>query len=173
MLHHPTWHHSRIEEGESMSSIIKSISLDPQTAELAKRIPNFSRFVRECLIRHHFTKEGVNLQCMREDDESQLCNPYSTVKGRCLSCWPAGPPPHEAWRAYRRKPVLTDSGMIIEAKPDYMVHELVQEAAEDANPPIFGFEDMIIEGNAKPTKKDRQVSMAQRLWGGTLKFWKK
>jgi len=146
-----------------MSSIIKSISLDPQTAELASRIPNFSRFVRECLIRHHFTKEGVNLQCMREDDDSQLCNPYSTVKGRCLSCWPAGPPPIEAWRAYRRKPVLTDSGMIIERRPDYMVHELVQEAAEEANPPIFGFEDMIIEGNAKPKKPAPKRSFLQRL----------
>jgi len=146
-----------------MSSIIKSISLDPQTAELASRIPNFSRFVRECLIRHHFTKEGVNLRCMREDDDSRLCNPYSTVKGRCMSCWPAGPPPHEAWTTYLRKPFLTDSGMVLEPNLDYMDHILVQESAVDANPPIFGFEDMIIEGNAKPKKPAPKRSFLQRL----------
>ncbi|HIA04787.1 MAG TPA: hypothetical protein EYN66_23315 [Myxococcales bacterium] len=58
---------------------------------------------------------------------------------------------------------MTDSGMIIEAKPDYMVHQLVQEAAEDANPPIFGFEDMIIEGNAKPKKKKKRRSIISRM----------
>jgi len=157
-----------------LSSIIKSISLDPQTAELASRIPNFSRFVRECLIRHHYTKEGINIQCMREDDESQLCNPYSTVKGRCVSCWPAGPPPNPAWSSYCRKPLWTESGsLLLDPNPAYMDHVLVQEAAEEANPPVFSFEDMTISGNAKPTKKERRVSWARRLWGGTSRFWSK
>ena len=53
--------------------------------------------------------------------------------------------------------------MVIEAKPDYMVHELVQEAAVEANPPLFGFEDMIIEGNAKPKKPAPKRSFLQRL----------
>lgn len=156
-----------------MSSIIKSISLDPQTADLAQRIPNFSKFVRECLIRHHFTKEGVNLQCMREDDESPLCNPFSVVKGRCVSCWPAGPPPHDAWSTYCRKPLYTDSGsLLLEPNPDYMDHALVQWHAEGANPPVFSFEDMIIEGNAKPSKRERKRMKFRHFFWSTYKVWR-
>jgi len=152
-----------------MSSIIKSISLDPQTAHLAAQVPNFSRFVRECLIRHHLDSGGKYGQCKREDDEAKLCLPM--VKPRCMKCWPAGPPPHEAWVAYVREPRTHDpygkelSKYQIEAyaNPDFMNHDLVQAAALEANPHLFDFEDMVIEGNAKPTARQKR-SKIRRLW---------
>lgn len=150
-----------------MSSIIKTISLDPQTAQLAKNIPNFSRFVRECLIRHFLHEGGSYGQCKREDDDAKLCLPM--VAPRCMKCWPAGPPPHDAWVAYVKKPQTHDPygkklGPYAQVKnPDYMDHVLVQEAAIEANPRLFDFEDMIIEGNAKPTRRQKK-SRIRRLW---------
>ena len=32
---------------------VTTISLDEKTAQIAKQMPNFSHFVRECLLRHH------------------------------------------------------------------------------------------------------------------------
>jgi len=148
-----------------MTSIIKSISLDPQTAQLAQNVPNFSRFVRECLIRHHLSKGGEWGLCKREDEESKLCLPMK--KPRCLKCWPAGPPPGEAWTAYVRKPLTHDpygkklGPYVQKHNPDYMDHVLVQEAALEANPALFDFEDMIIEGNAKPKKRQKKGIIAR------------
>ena len=150
-----------------MTSIIKSISLDPQTAELARQVPNFSRFVRECLLRHPRSSGGEWIQCKREDEEAKLCLPM--VKPRCLKCWPAGRPPQEAWIAYVRKPRTHDPygkklGRFAEVhNPDYMDHVLVQEAALEANPALFSFEDMIIEGNAKPAKKPKKPNPIRQL----------
>ncbi|HIA01469.1 MAG TPA: hypothetical protein EYN66_06095 [Myxococcales bacterium] len=138
-------------------SIIKSISLDAQTSELASRIPNLSRFVRECLIRHFIDGGGEWIQCKREGDDGKLCIP--TVKPLCRKCWPCGPPPTTAWANYVRQPRTHDvrgkrlSKYMEEKNPDYMDHVVVQEAAEEANPKVFSFEDMVIEGNAKPSKK--------------------
>ena len=152
-----------------MPSIIKSISLDPQTAQLAAQVPNFSRFDRECLIRHHLEDGGKWGLCKREDEDSKLCLPM--VKPRCLKCWPAGKPPHEAWVAYVRKPQTHDPyGKELSvyqkadnANPDYMNHDLVQQAALDSNPALFDFEDMKIEGNAKPAPRTKK-SKIRRLW---------
>lgn len=150
-----------------MTSIIKSISLDPKTAELAQQVPNFSRFVRECLIRHHLSEGGEWVQCKREGEDGKLCLPM--VKPRCLKCWPAGPPPHEAWVAYVRKPQTHDPygkklGPYARTyNPDYMDHVLVQEAALEVNPALFSFKDMIVEGNAKPAKRPKKSNPIRQL----------
>ena len=150
-----------------MSSIIKSISLDPQTAHLASKLPNFSRVVRECLIRHHLTEGGEWGLCKREDEDSKRCLPM--VKPRCVKCWPAGPPDSASWTAYVRAPRTHDpygkelSRYMQEPNPEYMDHELVQDRALKVNPAIFSFEDMILEGNAKPTKKAKRRSIIRRM----------
>lgn len=144
-----------------MASIIKSISLDPQTAQLASQVPNFSRFVRECLIRHHLDSGGEWGQCKRVDEEAKLCIP--TVKPRCMKCWPGGPPSPEAWSDYVRKPSNMQSKYASNPNPDYMDHILVQENAQDNNPALFSFEDMKIQGNAKPATRIRK-SKIRRLW---------
>ncbi|HIB69875.1 MAG TPA: hypothetical protein EYO33_33565 [Phycisphaerales bacterium] len=149
-------------------SIVKSVSLDPHTAELASRIPNFSRFVRECLIRHFIDGGGEWLQCKREDDDSRLCIPMQ--EPRCMKCWPCGPPPREAWIAYVRPPRTHDaygkelSKFMIEPNPDYMDHTVVLEAAEAENPKLFSFEDMTIKGNAKPQPKPAKPKGWLRRW---------
>tara|TARA_Y100000310_G_C20688747_1_gene820802 strand:- start:1096 stop:1566 length:471 start_codon:yes stop_codon:yes gene_type:complete len=150
-----------------MASIIKSISLDPQTAQLASQVPNFSRFVRECLIRHHLACGGAWAKCERENDEDKLCLPMKTP--RCLKCWPAGPPPREAWTTYVRAPRTHDpygkplGKYTRTVNPDYMNHELVQAAALEANPALFDFKDMVIEGNAKPKSKKKRRSFIGKL----------
>ncbi len=152
-------------------SIIKSVSLDANTAELASRIPNFSRFVRECLIRHFIDGGGEWVQCKREDENAKLCIPMH--KPRCMKCWPCGEPPREAWLAYVRAPRLHDasgkelSPYMAQPNPDFMDHVVVQEAAEAANPKLFSFEDMVVEGNAKPAStKVKPKGWLRRLFSG-------
>lgn len=140
-----------------VAQIIKSISLDPQTAELSSRIPNFSKFVRECLIRHHLSEGNEWIQCKREGDDGKLCLPM--VEPRCMKCWPSGPPPQDAWLNYCRKPQTHDAygkelGKYVQVhNPDFMDHDLVREIAEEANPKTFSFDDLDMTGNAKPKKK--------------------
>ena len=149
----------------SLTSIIKSISLDPQTAELARNVPNFSRFVRECLIRHHLKDGGEWGLCKRESQDEKL----PMIKPRCLKCWPAGPPAQEDWRNYVRQPRTHDpygkklSVYMREDNPAFMDHELVQAQALAANPALFTFDDMIIEGNAKPKKRAKRRSIISRV----------
>ena len=50
-----------------------------------------------------------------------------------------------------------------EPNPDYMDHTLVQEAAEEVNPVLFSFDDMIVEGNAKPEKRKVRRSIISRM----------
>ena len=72
-----------------MSRIIKTIALDEKTAEIAKSLPNFSHFVRECLYRHsaRFYDECTRNKNWRGTDR---CNPLQ--QPTCWSCWPNGSP---------------------------------------------------------------------------------
>ena len=75
----------------------KTISLDEDTAQIADRLPNFSRFVRQCLLRHarsgvpgvgngphdgHIAPESARIWGETKDK----CNPMHK-KGRCPICW--------------------------------------------------------------------------------------
>ena len=75
----------------------KTISLDEDTAKIADRMPNFSRFVRQCLLRH--AAQGVNQSRGQYDgrhkapEEARIwgetkdkCNPRHK-NGRCALCW--------------------------------------------------------------------------------------
>lgn len=75
----------------------KTISLDEDTAKIADRLPNFSRFVRQALLKHaaHAT-EGLPI--VTKDDHiapesariwgetKDKCNPQHR-RGRCPACW--------------------------------------------------------------------------------------
>jgi glutaredoxin len=172
-----------------MSSIIKSVSLDPEAAARAKRIPNFSRFVRECLRRHDqaMNPDDPFSSCRTEGDE--LCNPLTpdSQGGRCMYCWPAGPPPKADWSAYLYQSELSetlihkydsndgtgtrhldfrvgDEYQVItrEAHPHYQDREWILQRARDTNPTLFDFEDMVIVGNAKPKSKPKRRSLIRR-----------
>jgi len=74
----------------------KTISLDEDTAKIAARLPNFSRFVRQCLVRH--ASEAVNHGDLKQDphvapseariwgETKDKCNPLHRL-GRCPTCW--------------------------------------------------------------------------------------
>ena len=80
--------------------IIKTVSLDENSAKIAGQLPNFSHFVRECLYRYA-SNFGVG-ECTREslDDFQGLCNPF--VQPVCFACWPFGAPPRSSVRQYRQ-----------------------------------------------------------------------
>jgi len=71
----------------------KTISLDEDTAKIAERLPNFSRFVRQCLVRYasdatspagspHIAPVGARIWGETKDK----CNPLHK-NGRCPHCW--------------------------------------------------------------------------------------
>jgi hypothetical protein len=75
----------------------KTISLDEHTAKIADRMPNFSRFVRQCLLKHarsategmplveqenHIAPESARIWGETKDK----CNPNHR-KGTCPACW--------------------------------------------------------------------------------------
>jgi len=80
-----------------MGSKHKTISLDDDTAKIADRLPNFSRFVRQCLVRYaseasiapidgdkhlHIAPEAARVWGETKDK----CNPLHK-NGRCAICW--------------------------------------------------------------------------------------
>ena len=169
MLCHSSRTNPRFEGGKmSPGSIIASISLDPETKRIASQIPNFSRFVRNCLRRYHATL--ITPHCRAEDENivGGLCIP--SAKRVCLSCWPDGPPDYPDWKSYSRS-----IRFLVDEDEDYpelhkQAREWVQEKAMEANPANIDFSDIPIEGNAKRTKKPpKKRSILKRigakLWG--------
>lgn len=166
-------HHSFIEGDGELTSIIKSISLDPQTAELASNLPNFSRFVRECLIRYHIEDGGEWALCKRKEGE-RMC--YPRKKPRCMKCWPAGPPAPEHWSEYVRQPRTHDPygkplGQYVRTvNPNYHNDEWVTARAVEDNPPLFSFKDIQVKGNAKPSQAPRSRSFRSRFISAIRSF---
>ena len=79
---------------------ITSINLDEETKEIAKRVGNFSGFVRECLRRWNAYDLGEHLQPERADIElGKKCFP-AHKRGCCILCWPHGAPRKEDWTYY-------------------------------------------------------------------------
>jgi hypothetical protein len=75
----------------------KTISLDEHTAKIADRMPNFSRFVRQCLLKHaRGATEGLPIEEKSQHiapesarvwgEDRNKCNP-NHKKGTCPACW--------------------------------------------------------------------------------------
>ena len=74
----------------------KTISLDEDTARIAARLPNFSRFVRQCLIKHAAhaeifekgaeTPHKAPVSARVWGETKDKCNPRHK-NGRCFVCW--------------------------------------------------------------------------------------
>jgi len=154
-----------------MASIIKSISLDPKTAVIAKRVPNFSRFVRECLLRWDAIQHSPDCPVERLGATlvGDFCVPSPTRV--CLKHWPDGPPRMDDWREFRkmieyddfhqdRDRLITGWHYLAEFKSP---QEWLSHRAEVANHAQIDFEDIQIEGNAKPTARVKK-SKIRRLW---------
>jgi hypothetical protein len=82
---------------------VTTVSLDEKTAQIAKQMPNFSHFVRECLLRHHASSLNRD-ECVyvRQERFANRCVPR--VKGRpvCFVCWPHGRPSQDLVTQYLR-----------------------------------------------------------------------
>ena len=72
---------------------VTTISLDEKTAAIAKSLPNFSHFVRECLLRHHASLMNVD-ECPfnRVERFGDRCVPRVHNRPHCFVCWPHGKP---------------------------------------------------------------------------------
>jgi len=77
----------------TVMAITKTITIDEKTALIASKIPNFSRWVRQQLLKHARTEKDVKHTVpahMRHtkslDDNILRCNPKHK-NGMCLICW--------------------------------------------------------------------------------------
>jgi len=158
--------------GILMASIVKSISLDPKTANIARRIPNFSKFVRECLLRWDALRRSPD--CPVEKLEHPLvgdhCIPAPTRF--CLKHWPNGNPRLEDWREFRGMIEFDsfhqDRDRLLSAWPFLSEfdgpEEWIQHRADLTNQDQIDFEDIEIEGNAKPKKRKARGSVISRVF---------
>ena len=74
----------------------RTISLDDDTAQIADKLPNFSRFVRQCLIKHaahaEIFEKGTDIPHKAPasarvwGETKDKCNPRHK-NGRCVACW--------------------------------------------------------------------------------------
>jgi len=155
-----------------MSSIIRSISLDEQTAVIAKSVPNFSRFVRECLLRYHAVEHaaGCPVELVGGKLRHGLCTPS---RGRfCLKHWPKGLPDMDDWtkylsmmecnpkRLYESYPEcnLSSLELLAHGSKNERILAWVQRQSERRNPAQIEFAGMIVEGNAKYKKRAKKES---------------
>jgi hypothetical protein len=154
-----------------MTSIIKSISLDAKTARIAKRVPNFSKFVRECLLRWDAIQRSPDCPVERLGHPlvGDHCIPAPTRI--CLKHWPNGRPTQEDWCEFRNMIEFDEFHQDRERLHrawDFLVdfncpEEWIQHRAEIANHAQIDFQDMEIEGNAKPRARMKK-SKIKRLW---------
>jgi hypothetical protein len=83
---------------------VTTVSLDEKTAAIAKNMPNFSHFVRECLLRHHASSLNQS-ECPWKPQERFANRCVPRVKGRpvCFVCWPNGRPSQDLVTSYLRE----------------------------------------------------------------------
>ncbi len=152
-----------------MSSRITTIALDDHTHAIKQRMGgNFSKFVRECLLRYDAIVYDV--ECPVERIEGQLygklCTPSS---GRvCLKHWPHGRPQMADWKIYKDM-------VIMERKPEQSLRTWpflsdyespqawILKRSKLTNPPVFSIEDIDVKGNAKPEKSKKRSSLIGRM----------
>lgn len=154
-----------------MSSIVRSISLDPPTAKIAQRIPNFSKFCRECLLRWDAIQRSPDCPVERMDHPlvGDHCIPAPTRI--CLKHWPEGTPRMDDWREFRSMIEFDsyhqDRDRLLRAWPELTdfecPEEWIQHRAKMAQVGQIDFDDMIVEGNAKPAKKTKKTNPIRQL----------
>jgi len=88
--------------------VIKSISITPADAAVARKVGNLSKFVRICLRRWevHETTQNLNHKQPGVHDRLGFCSPST----HCVLCWPDGVPKDHDWRIYRGKSPMTTTG---------------------------------------------------------------
>lgn len=83
---------------------VTTISLDEKTAAIAKSLPNFSHFVRECLLRHHASSMNQeDCPFNRVERFGDRCVPRVHNRPHCFVCWPHGKPSEQLVKNYLAK----------------------------------------------------------------------
>lgn len=152
-----------------MSSRVTTISLDDKTERIKNRIPNFSKFVRQCLLRWDALERDPSCPVERMNPEAlvgEYCIPSPTRI--CLKHWPNGSPRMDDWRTFRDMVEYHDfhkdtdrliltwpflqafSGM--GAEPQYWI----SHRAELVNEPQIPLDEIEIKGNSKPENDRRK-----------------
>lgn len=152
-----------------MSSRITTIALDDETHAIKKRMGgNFSKFVRECLLRYN--AQVFDAVCPVERIEGDLVGGLCTPATHrvCLVHWPYGRPSKEDWLTYREMITCNDAQREkyfpyledFECPEEWVVHR-----SKLSNPPLFPISDIELEGNAKPKerKKPRRSFITKML----------
>jgi len=85
-----------------MASIIRSVSLTPQTAHIASKLGNFSAFVREALLRFEAAQGEAGHTHAPSDRLEGLCN--AMREPACRVCFPHGAPTREDWLFFTSAP---------------------------------------------------------------------
>ncbi len=83
---------------------VTTISLDERTSHIAKQMPNFSHFVRECLLRHHASQLNQD-SCgwTKQERFGNRCVPIVKDRPTCFVCWPHGRPSQDLVTLYLRE----------------------------------------------------------------------
>jgi hypothetical protein len=164
-------------------SHITSISLDPESAQLAQRMKregkNFSKFVRECL--HLYYREASDAEHMGETEDWEGCDPFCipTRRHYCRVCWPTGTPEIAALGKARahvsvlehlrengpdalfKTERLIEGLWTMDDRGHYQIElepavlEWLRAQAENSNRFIMPLADLELEGNAKPVKAEK------------------
>jgi hypothetical protein len=147
-----------------------SVSLDPETAEIADRIGNFSAFVRDCLRRWNAYDLGIHLQPERaEIDLGKKCFPRHK-KGCCKLCWPDGPPSHDDWSYYVQSGGKVVVGKRMDDSPIYETrkynNEWIEEKARSHNhiPQFPISQESSFNYHRKGASKQGGKGYLARLW---------
>jgi len=153
-----------------MSRIIKSISLDFETNEIAKQHGNLSAFVRTCLMRYHYQQTArKNEPCSKIQGSGYLnlgrCNPMNKKGLHCFKCWPNGRPSKEGFEQVLLMQPTTDlnqqQALFLHASDDEKLKALDEITAEE-NKHVIEVTGKVI----KPTKtiEKKQVGLIRRFW---------
>jgi hypothetical protein len=78
---------------DSNMAVTKTITLDEKTSKIAAKIPNFSKWVRLCLIDLEYKQTGqietfhiASLEGRIWGENKDKCNPHHK-DGLCITCW--------------------------------------------------------------------------------------
>jgi len=160
-----------------LSSRIKTISLDAQTERIVKlrfSSRNFSKFVRECVLRYDALQHEATCPVERIE-EVKLPLPFCVPSPSrvCLKHWPAGPARLSDWKLYRDMVKAEKEygwEKVVEVFPYLAAFEdegklegWIQHRAALVNGIQIEFDDLDIDGNAKPKRDGRRK---KKLTGG-------